>query len=381
MATNPAPTAPTAQESQAALSDDAAPPVFTPYGLRGMSLINRIVMSPLCMYSATDGVVGDWHMVHLGSRAIGGAGLVIAEMTAIHPDGRISAKDSGIWDDSHTAPWRRVVDFVHHNSDAMIGLQLGHAGRKGDTGESWKRGTGQETVSGFNLVAPSAIAFSERTRVPREITLDEIAALPGHYVRGAERALAAGFDMIELHCAHGYLLSSFISPLANKRSDHYGGTLENRMRLPIEVFRAVRGAWPEDRPIAVRISAVDWTEGGHTIADAVAVSRLFRDAGADIIDVSSGMVTNQRLPDNSLYQVPFAEQIRAEADVPTMAVGNIETGEQMNHIIASGRADLCVVGRGHMYDPYLARHIARELGYDMKWPDEYARGARFRLGD
>jgi anthraniloyl-CoA monooxygenase len=365
MATNPAET--------------LAPPMFTPYSLRGMTLINRVVMSPLCMYSAEDGVVADWHVVHLGSRAMGGAGLVIAEMTAIHPDGRISAKDSGIWADRHVAPWRRVVDFVHQNSDAKIGLQLGHAGRKGDTGESWKRGTGKETFSGFDLIAPSAIPVSDRARTPREITMDEIAGLPGLYVAGAERALAAGFDMIELHCAHGYLLSSFISPLSNKRDDDYGGTLENRMRLPLEVFKALRAAWPEEKPIAVRISAVDWEDGGHTVEDAVAVSSLFRDAGADIIDVSSGMVTNQRPPDTSLFQVPFAEQIRAEADIATMAVGNIETGEQMNDIITSGRADLCVVGRGHMYDPYLTRHIAREIGYDMPWPDNYTRGAKFRL--
>lgn len=372
MATNPAET----------LATDAdLPPAFTPYRLRGMALVNRIVMSPLCMYSAEDGVVGDWHVVHLGSRAMGGAALVIAEMTAIHPDGRISARDAGIWDDKHVAPWKRVVDFVHHNTDAKIGLQLGHAGRKADTGESWKRGSGQETVSGFDIVAPSAIPVSERARTPREISPDEIAALPGIYAKGAERALAAGFDMIDLHCAHGYLLSSFISPLANKRADGYGGALEGRMRLPLEVFAAVRAVWPDDRPIAVRISAVDWVEGGHTVEDAVQVSRLFQDVGADIIDVSSGMVTNHRPPDTSLFQVPFAERIRAEAGIATMAVGNIETGEQMNDIIANGRADLCVVGRGHMYDPYLVRHIAREIGYDMKWPDMYARGARFRLHD
>jgi anthraniloyl-CoA monooxygenase len=355
------------------------PPVFTPFTLRGLTLPNRIVMSPLCMYSADDGAVGDWHVVHLGSRAMGGAGLVMAEMTAIHPDGRISARDSGIWDDRHTGPWKRVVDFVHAHTDGKIGMQLGHAGRKADTGESWKRGTGAETISGFDLVAPSAIPVSERARTPRAITLEEIAALPELYVKGALRALEAGFDLLELHCAHGYLLSSFISPLSNRRNDDYGGPLENRMHLPLEVFAAVRAAWPQDRPIAVRISAVDWVEGGHEIEDAVAVSQMFREAGADIIDVSSGMVTNHRPPDSSLFQVPFAERIRAEAGIATMAVGNIETGEQMNDIIAGGRADLCVVGRGHMYDPYLARHIARELGYDMPWPGQYVRGARFRL--
>lgn len=355
------------------------PAIFTPLTVRGMTLPNRIVMSPLCMYSAKDGVAGDWHMVHLGSRAMGGAGLVIAEMSAVHPDGRISASDAGIWDDKHTEPWKRVVDFVHEHTDNKIGIQLGHAGRKGDTGESWKRGSGDETISGFDLVAPSAIPVSERAIMPREITPEEIAALPGLYVKATERARAAGFDMIELHCAHGYLLSTFISPLSNHRTDTYGGSLENRMRLPLKIFRAIREAWPDDRPISVRISAVDWEEGGHEIEDSVEVSRMFHKAGADLIDVSSGMVTNKRPPDRSMFQVPFAEQIRADAEVPTMAVGNIQTGEEMNHIIESGKADLCVIGRGHMYDPYLTRHIAREIGYDLPWPGQYTRGARFRL--
>lgn len=358
---------------------DSVPLLFTPLTIRGMTLPNRVVMSPLCMYSADDGVVGDWHVVHLGSRAMGGAGLVIAEMSAVHPDGRISVKDAGIWHDKHTEPWKRVVDFVHRNTDCKIGLQLGHAGRKGDTGESWKRGSGDETIMGYDIIAPSAIPVSDRARVPREITPEEIAAVPGWYVEATKRALAADFDMLEFHCAHGYLMSSFISPLSNHRTDGYGGPLENRMRLPLEVFHAIRNVWPDDRPISVRISAVDWEEGGHEIEDAVEVSRLFHEAGADLIDVSSGMVTNKRPPDTTLFQVPFAEQIREEADVPTMAVGNIEFGDQMNDIIASGKADLCVIGRGHMYDPYLARHIAREIGYDFPWPGPYTRGARFRL--
>ena len=354
------------------------PPVFTPFTLRGMTVPNRIVMSPLCMYSATEGAVGDWHVVHLGSRSMGGAGLVFAEMSAVHPDGRISSRDAGIWDDRHIAGWARVVDFVHAHTDGRIGMQLGHAGRKGDTGESWKRGTGSETISGFDLVAPSAIPVSERARTPRALSEEEIRAIPRLYVDATKRALAADFDMIEFHCAHGYLMSSFISPLSNRRNDAYGGPLENRMRLPLETFAAIRAAWPEDRPISVRISAVDWEAGGHEIGDAVEVSRMFKEAGADAIDVSSGMVTNFRPPDHSLFQVPFAEEIRARAGIATMAVGNIETGEQMNDIIANGRADLCVVGRGHMYDPYLARHIARELGYDLPWPGQYVRGRRFR---
>lgn len=355
-----------------------APALFTPLTVRGMTIPNRMVMSPLCMYSANDGVVGDWHVVHLGSRAMGGAGLVIAEMSAVHPDGRISVKDSGIWADKHTAPWKRVVDFVHEHTESKIGLQLGHAGRKADTGESWKRGSGDETIIGMDIIGPSEIPVSERARTPREITREEIAAVPGWYADATRRALEADFDMLEFHCAHGYLMSSFISPLSNKRTDEYGGRLENRMRLPLEVFRAIRDVWPDDRPISVRISAVDWVEGGHEIEDAVDVSRLFHEAGADLIDVSSGMVTNFRPPDTSLFQVPFAEQIREEAEIPTMAVGNIEWAEDMNDIIESGKADLCVVGRGHMYDPYLTRHVARELGYDLEWPGQYSRGARYR---
>jgi len=357
------------------------PTLFTPLTIRGLTLPNRVVMSPLCMYSADDGVVGDWHVVHLGSRAMGGAGLVIAEMSAVHPNGRISVKDSGIWDDKHTQPWKRVVEYVHTHTDGKIGLQLGHAGRKGDTGESWKRGSGDETIMGYDIIAPTAIPVSDHARVPREISQEEIAAVPGWYVDATKRALEAEFDMLELHCAHGDLMSSFISPLSNHRTDEYGGPLENRMRLPLEVFRAIRAIWPDERPISVRISAVDWEEGGHEIEDAVAVSRLFHEAGADLIDVSSGMVTNHRPPDGSMFQVPFAEQIRADAEVPTMAVGNIEWAEQMNHIIESGKADLCVMGRGHMYDPYLARHVAREIGYDMPWPGQYSRGAKFRQLD
>ena len=360
------------------IAETEIPPMFTPFKLRGMEMINRVVMSPLCMYSAEDGIVGDWHVVHLGSRAMGGAGLVIAEMSAVHPDGRISIRDAGIWDDKHTEPWKRVVDFVHENTDSKIGIQLGHAGRKADTGLSWQRGTDAQMEYGFDIVAPTAIPVSERARTPRVITDEEVAALPGFYKRASERAEEAGFDVLNFHCAHGYLMSSFISPLSNQRNDELGGPLENRMRLPLKIFAEVRKAWPQDKPIVVRISAVDWEEGGHEIEDAVEIARMFKAAGADAMDVSSGMVTNKRPPDTSMFQVPFAERIRADTGMATMAVGNIETGEQMNDIISNGRADFCVVGRGHMYDPYLTRHIAREIGYDYPWPNEYSRGGGFR---
>ena len=354
------------------------PPMFTPFKLRGLKIPNRVVMSPLCMYSANDGVVSDWHLVHLGSRAMGGAGLILAEMTAVHPDGRISIRDAGIWDDKHVEPWKRCVDFIHHNTDSKVGLQLGHAGRKADTGLSWQRGTNEQMEYGFDIIAPTAIPVSERARTPRAITVEEISALPELYRCATERALAADFDILNFHCAHGYLMSSFISPLSNHRNDLYGGPLKNRMRLPLETFAEIRQAWPEDKPIVVRISAVDWEDGGHEIDDAVKVAKFFQAAGADAIDVSSGMVTNKRPPDTSLFQVPFSEQIKAETGMATMAVGNIETGEQMNDIISNNRADFCVVGRGHMYDPYLTRHIAREIGYDYPWPKEYGRGSGFR---
>jgi anthraniloyl-CoA monooxygenase len=345
-----------------------------------MEFANRVVVSPLCMYSANDGVVDDWHVVHLGSRAMGGAGLVIAEMTAIHPDGRISIRDAGIWKNKHIKPWKRVVDFIHQHTEAKIGIQLGHAGRKGDTGLSWQRGTEAQQEQGFDIIGPSAIPVSNRARTPRVISNQEIRRLPQQYANAAKRALAAGFDILNFHCAHGYLMSSFISPLSNKRNDGYGGPIKNRMRLPLEIFAAIRRVWPEERPIVIRISAVDWETEGHEIEDAVVIARMFKEAGADAIDVSSGMVTNKRPPDTSLFQVPFAEQIRCQVGIPTMAVGNIENGDQMNTIIKNGQADFCVVGRGHMYDPYLVRHIAREIGHEMRWPDQYSRGANFRRG-
>jgi anthraniloyl-CoA monooxygenase len=354
-------------------NDKKTPAAFTPYRLRGLTLPNRIVMSPLCMYAADDGAATDFHVVHLGSRAVGGAGLVIAEMSAVHPDGRLSIRDAGIWEDRHIEPWKRVVDFVHEHSDAKIGLQLGHAGRKADTGLSWKRDSGIERM-GFDLIAPSAIPFRERYPVPRAMSGEEIETCKKDYFRATERALEAGFDMIELHCAHGYLLSTFISPISNKRDDSYGGSLENRMRLPLEILDGMRKIWPDDKPIAARISAVDWSAGGTTIEDAVKIGRLFKQAGLDILDVSSGMVTPDRPEEIGLFQTPFSERIRSDAGIPTMTVGNIATAAQMNDIIDTGKADLCAIGRGHMYDPYFALHAAREADYEMTWPDRYARG-------
>jgi len=356
----------------------AAPPMFMPLSLRGVTLPNRIGLSPMCMYSADDGHVNDFHLVHLGSRAVGGAGLVMAEMTAVSPEGRISLKDAGIWQDSHIAPWKRVVDFVHHGSEAKIGLQLGHAGRKADTGVRWLRttDTGQQGAGGWEQLAPSAIPYSDRHPTPRALTDDDIARLTACYVAATRRALAAGFDMVELHFAHGYLLSSFISPLTNRRNDGWGGSLEGRMRLPRTLMRAVRAAWPEERPVAARISAVDWVDGGTTIEDAVEIARMLKEDGLDILDVSTGIVVEHgRPPKDGLPQTPFSARIRREAGIPTMTVGNVQSSADMNAIIAEGRADVCMMGRAHLYDPYFAHHAARAQNHPLAWPGTYSSAA------
>jgi len=364
-------------------SRDAAPdvpPMFTPFSLRELTIPNRIVVSPMCMYSADDldGTPTDFHVVHLGSRAMGGAGLVFTEMTQVSPEGRISPGDAGIWDDRHVEPWRRVVEFVHRRTDARIGMQLGHAGRKGCEPRAWERGRKLPPEEKWEMVAPSAIPFGPDSDTPRAMNQADIAKVIDDFAAGARRAEAAGFDMLELHCAHGYLLSSFISPLSNHRTDAYGGPLENRMRLPLEVFRAVRAVWPEEKPISARISAVDWVEGGTRIEDAVEIARLFREAGLDILDVSSGNVTHVRRPATpGLFQTPFSERIRRETGIPTMTVGNVATPEQCNDIIARGRADLCCIAKGELYDPYFPRHAARRLGYELPWPKPYAAAAMF----
>jgi anthraniloyl-CoA monooxygenase len=312
---------------------------------------------------------------------VGGAGLVFTEMTQVSPEGRISPGDAGIWDDRHVEPWRRVVEFVHRRTDARIGMQLGHAGRKGCEPRAWERGRKLPPEEKWEMVAPSAIPFGPDSDTPRAMNQADIAKVIDDFAAGARRAEAAGFDMLELHCAHGYLLSSFISPLSNHRTDAYGGPLENRMRLPLEVFRAVRAVWPEEKPISARISAVDWVEGGTRIEDAVEIARLFREAGLDILDVSSGNVTHVRRPATpGLFQTPFSERIRRETGIPTMTVGNVATPEQCNDIIARGRADLCCIAKGELYDPYFPRHAARRLGYELPWPKPYAAAAMFDPG-
>jgi anthraniloyl-CoA monooxygenase len=351
--------------------------MFTPFSLRGLTVMNRVVMSPMCMYSADDGTVNDFHLVHLGSRAMGGAGLVFTEMTNVERAGRISPGCAGIYKPEHVAPWKRVVDFVHGHTAARIGIQLGHAGRKASTRKSWEGNNQPLETGNWQIFAPSSIPYLPESQAPKAMDRDDLDRVRAAYAAAARRADEAGFDIIELHAGHGYLLSSFISPLTNKRDDDYGGPVENRMRFPLECLAAVREAWPDDKPISARISAVDWVEGGTTEDDAVVIAGLFKDAGLDILDVSTGNVIEGARPTvTGLFQTPYSEKIRAAVGIPTMTVGNISGPGDINDIIAEGRADLCVVGKGHLYDPYFTRHAARALEADgPTWPNQYLRGA------
>jgi anthraniloyl-CoA monooxygenase len=346
--------------------------MFTPFRLRGLRLANRVAVSPMCQYSAVDGMPTDWHMVHLGARAIGGAGLVFAEMTDVGAEARISPGCTGLYTPEHAAAWKRIVEFIHGHTEAKVAMQLGHAGRKASTRRSWEGDNRPLPAGNWPIIAPSAIPYYPESQVPREMTREDMDRVVGDYVRAAGLALQAGFDMLEIHMAHGYLLASFISPLTNRRGDAYGGSLENRMRFPLEVFRAVRAAWPEERPMSVRISAVDWYPGGHGPEDAVGVARLLQECGCDIVDVSAGQtVPDQRPVYGRLFQTPFADRIRHEVGIATMAVGNISSYADVNTILAAGRADLCLLARAHLWDPYWTRHAAYELGYPLSWPDPY----------
>ena len=354
------------------------PPMFTPFRLRDMVLDNRVVMSPMCMYSASDGTIDDWHLVHLGSRAVGGAGLIITEMTDVSADGRITPGCAGMYQPAHVGAWKRVTDFVHRYSGAKIGLQLAHAGRKGATKLMWQ-GIDQPLEDGdWPIISASPLPYLQGSQRPKEMDCADMDRVRADFVRAANMADEAGFDMLELHFAHGYLLSTFLSPLTNKRIDEYGGAFVNRVRYPIEILEAVRAAWPDHKPISVRISATDWAPDGFVVADAVKLARLLSRRGADIIDVSSGMTVREAQPQyGRLFQTPFAEQVRLEANVPTMAVGNIQSYSDVNTILAAGRADLCVLARAHLYDPYWTRHAAKHVGYDLKWPDQYSAIQRY----
>ena len=352
------------------------PPMLTPYSLGQLNLSNRIVMSPMCMYSADDGTVNDFHMVHYGSRAIGGAGLIIAEMTDVTREGRISLGCAGMYKPEHVAAWKRIVDFVHKNSETKIGVQLAHAGRKGSISTAWEGHAQLSPDKAWQTLAPSAIPFDIDRKAPKAMDRADMIEIRDAFVDAAHMAHAAGFDMIELHYAHGYLLSSFISPLSNHRTDEFGGSLENRMRYPLEIMHAVRKAWPKEKPITVRISAHDLVDGGVNESQSIIISRLLHAAGADMITVSTGAVTAARRPMvGRLYQTTYSDQIRNETKIPTMTVGGIASFADANSIIAAGRADLVAMARGYMFDPYFPRHAAHQQGYsDVRWPNQY-RGA------
>jgi anthraniloyl-CoA monooxygenase len=356
------------------------PPIFTPFEVRDCRLENRVVVSPMCQYSAVDGAPGDWHLVHLGSRAIGGAGLVITEMTDVTPAGRITTGCAGMYSDEHQTAWSRIVDFVHQNSKAKIGIQLAHAGRKGSVNHPWDRDEDLPLSSeegGWETLGPSPIPFRPDWPPPREMTRADMDDVREAFVSATQRSEAAGFDWIELHMAHGYLLSSFLSPLSNSRTDEYGGSLENRMRYPLEVFAAVRAAWPEGKPISVRISATDWMEdAGMTPGHSVEFSRALKAVGCDLIDVSTAGNSPESKPVyGRMYQVPFAEKIRYEVEMPVMAVGALLGEDHANTVIAAGRADLAVMARPHLRDPYLTLRAAAKYDFpDVTWPGQYLAG-------
>ena len=356
------------------------PPMFQPFRLRGLELANRVVVSPMDMYSAVDGVAGDFHLVHLGSKALGGAGLVMTEMVCVSDTGRITPGCAGLYTAEQEAAWRRVVHFVHGSTPAKIGLQLGHSGRKGSTKLMWE-GL-DEPLDGANwaVCGPSAIPYSARSQVPRELTGAELDEIREQFVRAAVLGDRCGFDLLELHCAHGYLLSSFVSPITNHRTDAYGGSLANRLRFPLEVFTAIRAVWPERKPMTVRISATDWCSGGVTADDSVEIARAFAAAGADAIDTSTGQVTPEEKPAyGRSYQTPYADRIRNQVGIATIAVGAISSYDDVNSILLAGRADLCALGRAHLYDPQWTLHAAAEQGYTgpgAAWPDPFNAGSR-----
>ncbi len=366
-----------AKKSGVAVGNDRClPPMFTPYQLRGTTLINRIVVSPMAMYSAQDGLLNDFHIVHLGSRALGGAGLVFAEMTCVSPDARITPGCLGLWNEEQAAQWRRLVDFVHTNSAAKVGIQIGHAGRKGSTRLAWDGIDQPVSEGGWPLISASAVPYLKNSQVPKAMDRADMDRVKADHVRAVELAVTTGADWLELHCAHGYLLSSFLSPVTNLRDDEYGGSHENRARYPLEIFRAMRAAWPEDKPMSVRLSCHDWMDGGNTPEDAAIFAQMFKDAGADLIDCSSGQVSKSEQPVyGRLFQTPFSDKIRNEVGIPTIAVGAISEADHANSIIAAGRADLCAVARPHLADPAWSLHEAAKIGLtSIAWPKQYQAG-------
>ena len=348
--------------------------LFTPFTQRGVTLRNRIVVAPMCQYSCVDGVPGDWHLVHLGSRAVGGAGAVIVEATAVTPEGRITPADSGLWNDTQGEAFRHIAGFLREHG-AVPGIQLAHAGRKASTEAPWRGGHPlPPAAGGWQTVAPCALPFADGHPVPHELTRVEIQGLVDAFTSAAIRALRAGFELVELHFAHGYLVHEFLSPLSNRRADVYGGDLEGRVRFALEVTRAVRAVWPQERPLWVRISATDWVEGGWDLPQSVELARLLAALGVDLVDCSSGgMVPHAKVPLAPGYQVPFAAAVRHEAGIATAAVGLITDARQAEEILQAGSADAIVMARQLLRDPYFPLHAARELGVDVAWPNQYLR--------
>jgi anthraniloyl-CoA monooxygenase len=357
------------------------PPMFTPFRLRGLTLNNRVVVSPMDMYSAVDGVPGDFHLVHLGARALGGAGLVMTEMVCVSEEGRITPGCAGLYTGRQAEAWKRITNFVHDRAPgSAIGVQLGHSGRKGSTKLMWEGMDEPLEEGNWPLVAASALPYKGFSQTPRELSRAQLTDIREQFTAAAVRAARAGFDLLELHCAHGYLLSGFLSPLTNRRTDAYGGSLEKRLRFPLEVFDAVRNVWPGERPMTVRISATDWAEGGTTAEDAVEIARAFAAHGVDAIDVSTGQVVADEQPEfGRSYQTPFADRIRHTTGIPVIAVGAISSWDDVNSLILAGRTDLCALARPHLYDPHWTLHAAAEQGYTgpgATWPAPYGAGSR-----
>ncbi len=364
--------APAAREVQ------LGPHLFRPISLRGVTARNRIMVSPMCQYSSVDGYPTDWHLVHLGSRAVGGAGIVMVEATAVEPRGRISPYDSGIWEDGHVEPFGRIAHFIREQG-AVAGIQLSHAGRKASVHRPWQGGGPLASGEGaWQTIAPSGLPFNEGWHVPRPLAVDEIGTLVSQFADAAERALRAGFELIELHGAHGYLLHQFLSPLSNHRADAYGGSFDNRVRLTLEVVDAVRAVWPERYPLLVRVSATDWVDGGWDLEQTVELARILKGRGVDLIDCSSGgNVPAAPIPIGPGYQTPLSARVRREADVPTGAVGMITSAELAEEILANGRADLVIMARELLRDPYWPLRAAGQLGAEIdSWPAQYGRAKR-----
>lgn len=348
--------------------------LFNPLQIRGIQIRNRIAVSPMCQYSSVDGFANDWHLVHLGSRAIGGAGIVMTEATSVSPEGRISPSDLGIWKEDHVPFLKKVTDFIQHHG-SVPGIQLAHAGRKASHAEPWNGSTFlSQDKGGWKTVAPSSIPFSPETDAPEALTTEGIAKIINDFKEAAVRSLAAGFKIIEIHAAHGYLINEFLSPLSNRRNDEFGGSFENRIRLLTEIAAAIRTVWPDDLPLFARISSSDWAQGGWTIDDSVALAKVLKMKGVDLIDCSSGgLLPDVKIPISPGYQVPFAAQLRKESGVLTGAVGLITTAQQAESIIAEGKADIVLLARQFLRDPYFPIHAAKELQASIHWPIQYGR--------